>query len=200
MAELSMDTSRRKTGWWTRFMRLMRMKLIVPLKRGNMDPAYMARGVAVGLAVAFTPTVGVQLIAVLGIWLFARAFTPRWDFHLVAGMAWVWLTNIFTIGPIYYTFFLTGQMMLGRFDALGVGFGQFTNQLQSALTEEVGFFESLWVYTYALFDTWGLPLFLGCIPWAIGLAWLGYAWSYRFVAKLQLRRAEARRRKAAEND
>lgn len=199
MAELSMDTTRRKAGWWENFNRLMRMKLIIPLKRGNMDPAYMARGVAVGLAVAFTPTVGVQLFAVLGIWLFVRAVTPRWDFHMVAGMAWVWVTNIFTIGPIYYAFFLTGQLMLGRFDQLGVGFGQFTSQLNNALTEEVGFFEGLWVYTYALFDTWGLPLFLGCIPWAIGLAWLGYVWSYRFVANLQMRKAEARQRNNRES-
>lgn len=194
MAELSMDTTRRKAGWWQGFMRLMRMKLVVPLKRGNMDPGYVARGVAVGLAVAFTPTVGIQLFAVLAIWLFVRTLTPRWDFHMVAGMAWVWITNIFTIGPIYYTFFLTGQLMLGRFDQLGIGFSQFTGQLNNAMTEEVSFLEGLWVYTYALFDTWGLPLFLGCIPWAIGLAWLGYIWSYRFVAKLQKRRADARLR------
>jgi hypothetical protein len=29
--------------------------------------------------------------------------------------------------------------------------------------------------------TWGLPMLIGCIPYAVVSAWLGYAWSMRIV-------------------
>jgi len=105
------------------------------------------------------------------------------------------VTNLFTIGPIYYAFLLTGQLMLGRFDELGsIGFDSFTAHLTQVASVDTGFLEGLWVGTVALFDVWGIPLFVGSIPWAIGTAWLGYAWSLRFVKRVQARR-QARREK-----
>ena len=56
-----------------------------------------------------------------------------------------------------------------------------------------GLLETLWVGTLALFRIWGLPLFIGSIPFAVGIAWIGYSWSKRFVTRFQ----ERRRRKAA---
>ncbi len=166
------------------------MKLIVPLKRGQAPAEHVARGVAVGLAVAFTPTVGVQLIAVLLIWMLAKAAGPRFNFHVISAFAWVWVTNIFTIGPIYYMFLQTGQLMLGRFDELGgIGLEQFTTQLTSVVTTDSGILEALWVGTVALFEIWGLPLFVGSVPWAIGFSWAGYFWSKRFIERFRKRRA-----------
>lgn len=191
-----MDTQRgRETrGPMTNLGRLTRYRLIIPLKRGQMPPEHVARGVAVGLAVAFTPTVGVQLIAVLAIWGLAKALGPRFNFHVVAALAWVWITNIFTIGPIYYSFLLTGQLMLGRFDEFGsVGFDAFTSQLTHVVSTDTSFLESLWVGTLALFEIWGLPLFVGSIPWAIGTAWIGYVWSRRFIIRFR----EARQKRWA---
>jgi len=175
--------------------RLTRLRLIIPLKRGQMPPEFIAKGVAVGLAVAFTPTVGLQIVMVMAIWALAKWLGPRFQFHFVAAIAWVWVTNLFTIGPIYYAFLLTGQLMLGRFDELGsIGFDSFTAHLTQVASVDTGFLEGLWVGTVALFDVWGIPLFVGSIPWAIGTAWLGYAWSLRFVKRVQARR-QARREK-----
>ncbi len=97
MSAMETDRDRYSRGPMTNLGRLTRYRLIIPLKRGQMPPEFVARGVAVGLAVAFTPTVGIQLIAVLGIWALAKALGPRFNFHLIAAMAWVWVTNIFTI-------------------------------------------------------------------------------------------------------
>lgn len=181
---------RERRGFIKNMGRLTRMKLIVPLQRGQAPAEHVARGVAVGLAVAFTPTVGVQLVAVLLIWMLARAAGPRFKFHVISAFAWVWITNIFTIGPIYYVFLQTGQLMLGRFDELGgIGLEQFTTQLTSVVATDTGFLEALWVGTVALFEVWGLPLFLGSIPWAIGFSWLGYVWSKRFIERFRRRRA-----------
>lgn len=181
---------RERRGFIRNMGRLTRMKLIVPLQRGQAPAEHVARGVAVGLAVAFTPTVGVQLVAVLLIWMLAKAAGPRFKFHVISAFAWVWITNIFTIGPIYYVFLQTGQLMLGRFDELGgIGLEQFTTQLTSVVATDAGFLEALWVGTVALFEVWGLPLFLGSIPWAIGLSWIGYVWSKRFIERFRRRRA-----------
>lgn len=183
---MSIQNNSENRGFWTNLGRLTRLRLVIPLKRGQMPPEYIARGVAVGLAVAFTPTVGVQLIAVLALWGLSRYMAPRFHFHVVAAFAWVWVTNIFTIGPIYYAFLFTGQAMLGRFDELGtVGLDAFSSRLTELVSADAGFLESLWEGTYALFDIWGLPLFVGSIPWAIGTAWLGYFWSIRFVTKFR---------------
>ncbi|MEC9346520.1 MAG: DUF2062 domain-containing protein [Pseudomonadota bacterium] len=185
----------RTRSWLDSFVRLTRLKLIVPLKRGQLPPEVIARGVAVGLAVAFTPTVGIQMILVVLLWGLARSLGPRFDFHFLSAVAWVWITNIFTIGPIYYAFLLTGQVMLGRFDEVGsIGFTQFSAQLMDVVSAEAGLLETLWVGTVALFRIWGIPLFIGSIPFAVGSAWVGYAWSKRFVTRFQ----ERRRKRALE--
>ncbi len=168
MSDTNTDRNR---GLLSNIARVTRHKLIVPLQRGQMPPEYFAKGVAGGLAVAFTPTVGLQIVMVMAIWAIAKWMGPRFNFHFVAAIAWVWVTNIFTIGPIYYAFLFTGQLMLGRFDELGgIELDTFTQQLTSVATADTGFLEGLWVGTIALFDVWGVPLFLGSIPWAVGTA------------------------------
>jgi uncharacterized protein (DUF2062 family) len=197
---MSIQNNSESRGFWTNLSRLTRLRLVIPLKRGQMPPEYIARGVAVGLAIAFTPTVGVQLIAVFAIWGLSRSLPPRFHFHVVPAFAWVWVTNLFTIGPIYYGFLLTGQAMLGRFDELGsVGLHAFSARLTELVSADTGFFEGLWEGTVALFDIWGLPLFLGSIPWAIGTAWLGYFWSIRFVTRFRATRQKRLEKRPSKN-
>lgn len=77
-----------------RVRRVLLRRLIAPLTRGQHAPEYTARGTAVGLAVAFTPTVGVQMPAVFLLWMLIRCLRPSWEFNLVVAVAWTWLTNI----------------------------------------------------------------------------------------------------------
>jgi len=170
-----------------RFKRLARLRLVMPILRARHPPEYTARGVAVGLFVALSPTVGVQMVIVLAIWLMVRALRPRWDFNLVVGLAWTWLTNVFTLAPAYYLFMITGQAMMGRWDDFG-SYHQFSDLLDVTLSADAHMLEKLWLYVFNLFDAFGLPMFLGCIPWALVGAWLGYRWSLRMVLRHRERR------------
>ena len=109
-------------------------------------------------------------------------------------MAWIWVTNVFTLGPIYYGFVLTGQILLGRWDE-PLGYESFTSRLDALLAgnPDAGWLEEFWLGTVSILDAFGLPLFVGCLPWAIGFAWFGYFWAIRFVR----RRNEMRERRRA---
>ena len=57
----------------TRFMRMLRLRLVVPLLRARHDPEYTARGVFIGVAFGLTPTVGIQIPMVMVAWAAVRA-------------------------------------------------------------------------------------------------------------------------------
>lgn len=71
------------------------------------DPPHrLALGVAIGMFMAFTPTVGFQtLLVVFFAWLL-RA-------NKVVGLPLVWITNPATIAPIYYSCYLVGRALTG---------------------------------------------------------------------------------------
>ncbi len=69
-------------------------------------PHQLALGAAIGVFVAFTPTVGFQMvISVFLAWLL-RA-------NKVIGLPVVWISNPATIVPMYYTCYVVGCSMLG---------------------------------------------------------------------------------------
>jgi hypothetical protein len=102
---------------WDKGIRLIRIRLIVPLLRSPHPPEYKARGVAVGLAWAMTPLVGIQMWLVFMTWVASRKFF-KWDFSLPLAIAWTWLTNVFTMIPIYYIFYVTGQIIRWQVDSI----------------------------------------------------------------------------------
>jgi uncharacterized protein (DUF2062 family) len=173
------------------FRRLLHFRLVVPVLRAKHPPSYTARSVAVGLLVAMTPTVGAQMVIVLAIWFVVRFIRPAWDFNVVIAMLWTWITNIFTLAPVYYLFLITGRVMQGGSGGHS-GYDAFTEQLNRTLDSQTGFIESLWIYIVDLFEIWGLPMFLGSIPWAIMSAGLGYWWSLRVATKRRAKRKPAR--------
>jgi len=173
----------------TRFRRLILYRLIMPVLRAKTPPEYTARSVLFGMLVAMTPTVGVQMPIVFLIWLPIRYLRPQWNFNVVVAMAWTWVTNVFTLGPIYYVFLVTGRLMLGAEGGL-TGYDEFAAMLQKSLDTDAGIVESLWIYTVDLFRIWGVPMFVGSIPWAILASWLSYRWSLRLVNRFRRRRQE----------
>ena len=179
-----------KYSAWQRFRRLMRLRLVVPILRSPEAADYTARGVFVGLLVALTPTVGIQMVIVAGIWALVRMLRPAWDFNVVIGMLWTWLTNVFTAPPIYYVFLLTGEAMLGRWGESG-GYGMFSERLAGLLEADATFVASMWVYAVGIFEAWGVPMLIGCLPWAIAGAFLGYWWSLRLIHQFRDRRRGA---------
>ena len=165
----------------------MRLRLVIPVLRSTEAADYTARGVFVGILVALTPTVGLQMVIVAGIWALVRFLHPSWDFNLVVGMIWTWLTNVFTAPPIYYAFLVTGQIMLGRWGETS-GYALFQDRLVKLMQTDATFMESLLIYVVGIFDAWGMPMMIGCLPWAIVGAFLGYWWSLRLIHRFQNRR------------
>ena len=92
--------NKENTSLIRRFGRLLYLKLIVPLKRSKHPVSYTARGVLVGMMWAMTPLVGIQMTTVWFTWITAK-FLFKWDFSLPVALAWTWVTNVFTMFPIY---------------------------------------------------------------------------------------------------
>ena len=179
----SVEKRRRNFSWWERLKRASRFKLVIPLKRSVHAPEHIARGVAVGLAWALTPTVGIQMAFCFVTWVIARRIF-KWDFHLLVSLAWTWFTNVITLLPSYYLFFLTGQLMLGRFDDLS-GYNEFILSYDKnvAAAGLEGYWEGLWISAVLLFEGWGIPMLIGCLPWAALGSWGGYVWSLKLIKR-----------------
>jgi len=148
--------------------------------------------VAVGLAWGLTPTVGIQMIFCLFTWMIARKLF-KWNFSLILAMAWTWTTNVVTLVPCYFLFYMTGQILLGRSDDLS-GYNEFEKLLASQAADDaaMGYLESIWAHTVALFEGWWLPLMIGCLPWSFLGAWAGYVWSLRFITGHRENKAKRR--------
>ncbi|MBL8659591.1 MAG: DUF2062 domain-containing protein [Rhodospirillales bacterium] len=172
--------------------RLLHFRLIVPLKRSPHPPEYTARAVMVGLFWAATPLVGIQMYLVLMTWLVARR-SSRFDFSLLIAAAWTWVTNIFTMGPTYYVFYLTGKLMTGQLSAAR-GYQHFVDKFQAVLAQHEGFIDKLYASVAMIAHDQGVPMLIGSVPWAIVSAWLGYHLTLRYVHRR--RRARSARRHA----
>ncbi len=81
----------------------------------NVDELTLARGVAVGLFIGLTPTLGVQTALMLGASVLLRANFP-------AAFAASWINNPLTFAPLYLGFHQLGEQVTAflpvRFDSL----------------------------------------------------------------------------------
>jgi uncharacterized protein (DUF2062 family) len=173
--------------------------LVIPLKRGQKSPEHTARGVMIGVGWAMTPTVGIQMPLVFAHWFLSRRLFG-WDFSLINGLAWTWLSNVFTLLPIYYLFFLTGQVMLGRLDDL-TGYEGFLKLMDGASDVSLGDWEAICGWFEVIIEGWGVSMLVGCVPWAILSGWIAYIWSLAFVRNYRAKRlARKARTRAASSD
>ncbi len=126
-------------------------------------------------------------------WLIGRNFF-RYEFYVLVAMAWTWVTNVFTMLPTYYVFYVTGQIMLGRWDDLG-GYHSFVKSWNRAFGEGDWGLSSLGLYLKLIAAEQGLTMMVGCLPWAAFFGWLGSRWTLAFLAQREeMRRARALRR------
>lgn len=68
-------------------------------------PKEIARGIALGVFIAMTPTVGIQMIAIATVCTIAGG-------NRLAGVAMAWISNPLTIVPIYWLDYFIGSMIL----------------------------------------------------------------------------------------
>lgn len=71
----------------------------------NVDEFTLARGVAVGLFIGLTPTVGIQILLMLVLSVLLRANFP-------AAFATSWINNPFTMAPFYFGFHQLGERVM----------------------------------------------------------------------------------------
>lgn len=172
---------------WDRLRRVVKFRLIVPIMRSRHTPEHTAHGVMVGLFCACLPSPIGQMGLAFGAWVIARRLF-KWDFSLIQAVAWTWTTNVFTAPPIYYFFFLTGQILLGRWHDLS-GYSAFVQTFTDVVENSGGIFETVKAVSRMIVLEWGLAMWVGAIPWATLLAWLGYRLSLRFIIAYRLARA-----------
>tara|TARA_B100000686_G_scaffold274221_1_gene292182 strand:- start:46 stop:633 length:588 start_codon:yes stop_codon:yes gene_type:complete len=174
------DNMKKRYTRWQQFIRLIRYRLLVPLLRAKHSPKHTARGVFVGIALGLTPTVGIQIGIVMILWGVFRAVLPRWDFNLVVALAWVWISNVFTMVPLYFGFLITGRFLMGHSESFP-NYDTFAIELSSTLKVEADGLSGLWQQTFNLLELYGTPMLIGCLPWALFGGWVGYAWTVKYL-------------------
>ena len=185
----------KRKGLFRSILSILRLKLVVPLLRSKKPPEFTARGAMVGMGWAMTPLVGVQMYFVFLTWLFTRRFF-RWDFSLPIGLAYTWVTNVFTMVPFYYGFYVTGKIIMGEF-AERTTYGKFASLLKNTLKED-GFIEAMKTSLNILIKDWGVAMMIGSIPWIIMGGWAAYQGTLYVVRKRDVRRRKKLEKKLEE--
>ncbi|MEO5365066.1 MAG: DUF2062 domain-containing protein [Magnetococcus sp. WYHC-3] len=172
-------------------LRLAYLRLIIPLKRGWHEPEVMARSVGLGLLYGFTPTVGIQTQMVLATWLVAKPL--KWRFDPLVAIVWTLVSNPFTMVPLYYLFYLVGLALTGDANHF-TDFASFEMAFNALLAESAtsGFWDGTAAVVGFLWDTMGVNILMGCLPFSLISAPLGY-----YAVLFSLRRRAARLRNPA---
>lgn len=164
---------RRARGALERLRRYLRYTLLIPVFRSPHPPEYTARGVASGVFWGLTPSVGLQTIQIVATWFVARRVFGR-DSSLLQAMIWVWVNNPITMLPMYYAFYVTGLWLLGSSGSFG-GYDAFVAVWEK--NAALGWWAGLTAFAHAF----GLPIAVGCVPYAAIGAGVSYQWALRVV-------------------
>lgn len=144
---------------WHRFGFFRQFKLnLIRLARIKSSPDAIARGVALGIFIGFTPFFGFHILIALFF-----AFILRQN--KIAAFAGVWITNPLTAPFIYALEYEIGRMLLGMEP---VGTAVFSREL-----------------TWDIAVHLGLPLMLGSVILGLPLALISYALSLRLLPVLR---------------
>ena len=177
-----MPVSFKRRGFFKTIVSLIRMKLIIPMIRSKTPPEITARGSMVGMGWAMTPLVGIQMYLAFMTWLACRKFF-KWNFNLPVAIAWTWVTNVFTVPPFYYAFYVTGKLMMGEFGERTT-YAKFYGLIKTVLNEN-GVIEALKAMSAVLIKDWGFAMMIGSVPWIIFGGWGAYTWTLRYIRRRQ---------------
>ena len=85
----------------------LKQKIIDPFLFSEHPPGHDALGAALGLLVGFGFPLGLQ-------WVSLGLFRMIFRFNIVLALALTWVNNPFTVGPMYYGYYLMGSALVGR--------------------------------------------------------------------------------------
>ena len=147
------------------------------------NPSRIARGVAIGMFIAWLPLIGLQMLLVLGLSLIFRA-------NKLVGLPVVWISNPFTLGLVYYPSYLLGSAMLRsppvNMASLESRFAEF-----SSLSWSLRIRECIDLLLGDIF----YPTFIGSLVVATPLAIAAYFLTIRAIKRHRLKRIARRARK-----
>ena len=98
---------------------------------------------------------------------------------MVLGIAYTWVTNVFTMIPVYYIFYVTGQIMRGNFNEIS-GYSHLAGIVRETFIGDLSFIDKWLLLFKILLKDWGVSMAVGCLPWAIVSAIVGYYLTLKF--------------------
>ena len=172
---------------WSRFKNYLDRKLIRPFRESRNPVHEVALGAMIGMFWAMTPLVGVQMILVTSCWFIMKIFRLR--FNIPIAMAMVWISNPFTMGPLYYLFYISGYYF---FDFLGfptelVSYAAFTGRLDQSLAMSP--LDGTWDFIMYIVRDLGWPMLIGGFVIALPCAFITYPLTQSLTNRYRTRRA-----------
>src|SRR3972149_5010147 len=116
-------------------------------------PNRLARGVAIGIFIAWLPLIGLQMMLVLALSFVLRA-------NKLVGLPIVWISNIFTIGPIYYPSYLLGSAIL---KSQTISINDFERRVGEVFSSSLPWTGQLREFVSVLFGEILYPTFIGSL-------------------------------------
>jgi hypothetical protein len=143
----------------------------------------IAFGAAIGVFIAFTPTIGFQMLLVLLATSAVRA-------NKVAGLPMPWITNPVTIAPMFSLNYYVGWLLVG-----GPGLKEFEAQLLDLMSLNLGWIGWVKGWWHLMIDL-AAPLWVGSL--LVGLAAGVVAYGVMYYLITVYRRIHRRRQAQAE--
>ena len=138
------------------------------------DPPHpLALGIAIGLFVTFTPTIGLQMILVVFLAWLLKA-------NKLVGIPIVWISNPATFVPIYFPCYVLGRRMLGAAPKSREWWGEFRCPPEGFLAKMDFFWSRIWEIV--------APLSVGCLLAATFFGVVGYFLSYSVIYTYRMKR------------
>jgi hypothetical protein len=152
-------------------------------------PHSIALGAAMGMWIAFTPTVGIQQPIFL---LLAACCAPFFRFNIPIGLMAIYISNPVTMAPIYWFNYKVGTLFVeGNVTYRGM-VHQLNHLYREFRVSETGtwggYFNDVWIFTWGvceLISTMGWALVIGSIVVSTVLAIPTYPIIYAMVSRYQ---------------
>lgn len=155
-------------GWGKRTIRLR-------VLHANDSPHRVALGVALGVAISWTPALGLHTVMLIGLALLLRA-------NILAGLPFLWLSNTLTLVPVYAPSYYLGCRLLGRQPT-----GDFVLDVARTMRITDGLFAKIQAWWHVT-EPYAAPLWVGALVMATLLGVVAYAAAHWGVLRYRRRR------------
>ncbi len=164
--------------------------LIQPIINSVAPVSQVSWGVAIGLFVGLTPTMGIQMYIAALIWAICR-YILRFRFNLPVSVAMVWISNPLTVVPLYYLFLVTGYLFFELFNwpHMPLSFEAFRERFNEISSSESSWEVIVEGTRFLLYDL-GLPMLTGSMLFAIPIGIGSYFVTVHFLTRYRKYKAK----------